>query len=316
MTVMVTGSTGFLGRRVVQALLAEGKDVRCLVHSPGSESLFDLDKVDVHYGSVTDPPSLRSAFYNLDEVIHLVAIIQERGNSTFYRVNVEGVRNVLRAAEAAGVQRIVHVSAIGAQETPTMRYLHSKWQGEQLVLNSGIPYTILRPSLLFGEGDQFMNSLAGLVRAAPVVPVIGSGKNELQPVSVDDVARCIVTSIDEPSMRNRIVEIGGPHRLTYNQIVDTVAKSMGARHLKLRIPVSLMRFPVWLMQKFLSRPPITLEQLAMIQVPNYPQSDTVQKVFGFSPRPLMGNIDFVRRVTRLDGLKMLFGRMPAHLRDH
>ena len=316
MTVMVTGSTGFLGRRVVQALLDEGKDVRCLVHSPGSESLFDLDKVDVHYGSVTDPRSLKLAFYNLDEVIHLVAIIQEKGSSTFSRVNVEGVRNVLKAAEAAGVQRIVHLSAMGAQEAPTMRYLHSKWQGEQLVVHSGIPYTILRPSLLFGEGDQFMNSLAGLVKVAPLVPVIGSGKNEFQPISVDDVAKCIVISIDEPNVRNRIVEIGGPDRLTYNQIVDTVAKTMGAWRLKLRIPVSLMRFPVWLMQKLLSRPPVTLDQLAMLHVPNYAQSDTVQEIFDFSPRPLMGNIPFVRRVTRIDGLKILFGRIPARLRDH
>ncbi len=316
MTVMVTGATGFLGRRVVQALLDRGKDVRCLVRSPGAEAMFDQDRVDVHYGSVTDPASLRAAFYDLDEVVHLVAVIRERGGATFIRINVEGTRNVLKAAEEAGVQRFVHLSAIGAQENPGMRYLYSKWVAEQLVFSSDIPYTILRPSLLFGEGDEFMNALAGLIRTTPLVPVIGNGKNEFQPVSVEDVARCVVNAIDNPRLRNQRVEIGGPQRLTYNQIVDEVAFTMGAKRLKLHIPVALMRFPVWLTEKLFSKPPVTQDQLAMLQVPNYPESDTIQSVFRFSPKTVRGNITYVRRVTWGDGLKMLLGRMPRHIRDH
>ena len=316
MTVMVTGATGFLGRRVVQTLLDRGKDVRCLVRSPGAEAMFDQDRVDVHYGSVTDPASLRAAFYDLDEVVHLVAVIRERGGATFFRINVEGTRNVLRAAADAGVQRFVHLSAIGAQENPGMRYLYSKWLAEQLVFSSGIPYTILRPSLLFGEGDEFMNALAGLIRTTPLVPVIGNGKNEFQPVSVEDVARCVANAIDNPRLWNQRVEVGGPQRLTYDQVVDEVAFTMGAKRLKLHIPVVLMRFPVWLTEKLFSKPPVTRDQLAMLQVPNYPESDTIQSVFRFSPKPVRGNITYVRRVTWGDGFKMLLGRMPRHIRDH
>ena len=316
MTVMVTGATGFLGRRVVEALLDRGKDVRCLVRSPGAEAMFDQDRVDVHYGSVTDPASLRAAFYDLEEVIHLVAVIQERGGATFYRINVEGTRNVLKAAEDAGVRRFVHMSAIGAQENPAMRYLYSKWVAEQLVFSSGIPYTILRPSLLFGEGDEFMNALAGLIRVMPIVPVIGNGKNEFQPVSVDDVARCAANAVDNPRLRNRRVEIGGPQRLSYDQVVDEVAFTMSTKRWKLHIPVALMRFPVWLTEKLLSKPPVTKDQLAMLQVPNFPERDTVQGVFRFSPKRIRGNITYVRRVTWGDGVKMLLGRMPRHIRDH
>ena len=316
MAVMVTGATGFLGRRVVQALLERGKDVRCLVRSPGGEEMFDQDSVDVHYGSVTDPASLRAAFYDLDEVVHLVAVIQERGSATFDRINVAGTRNVLEAAKAAGARRFVHVSAIGAQENPAMRYLHSKWEAEQLVVGSGIPYTILRPSLLFGEGDEFMNALAGLVRTMPIVPVIGNGKNEFQPVSVDDAARCVANAVDNPRLRNGLAEIGGPERLTYDRIVDDVAFTMSAKRWKLHIPVALMRFPVWLTEKLLSRPPVTKDQLAMLRVPNYPEADTVEGVFRFSPKRVRGNITYVRRVTWGDGVKMLFGRMPKHVRDH
>lgn len=316
MTVMVTGATGFLGRRVVQALLDRGKDVRCLIRSPGAEVMFDQDRVDVHYGSVTDPASLRAAFYDLDEVVHLVAVIQEIGGATFFRINVQGTQNVLKAAADAGVQRFVHLSAIGAQEDPGMRYLYSKWVAEQLVFDSGIPYTVLRPSLLFGEGDEFMNALAGLIRTTPLVPVLGNGKNEFQPVLVEDVARCVVNAIDTPRLQNRRVEIGGPQRLTYDQIVDEVAFTMAAKRLKLHIPVALMRFPVWLTEKLFSKPPVTQDQLAMLQVPNYPESDTIQGVFRFSPKPVRGNIDYVRRVTWGDGFKMLLGRMPRHIRDH
>ena len=316
MTVMVTGATGFLGRRVVEALLDRGKDVRCLVRSPGAETMFDQDRVDVHYGSVTDPASLRAAFYDLDEVVHLVAVIQELGGATFNRINVEGTRNVLKAAEDAGVRRFVHMSAIGAQENPEMRYLYSKWVAEQLVFSSGIPYTILRPSLLFGEGDEFMNALAGLIRTMPIVPVLGNGKNEFQPVSVDDVARCVANAVDNPRLRNRRVEIGGPQRLTYDQVVDEVAFTMNSKRWKLHIPVALMRFPVWLTEKLFSKPPVTKDQLAMLQVPNFPERDTVQGFFRFSPRRIRGNITYVRRVTWGDGVRMLLGRMPKRIRDH
>jgi nucleoside-diphosphate-sugar epimerase len=187
---------------------------------------------------------------------------------------------------------------------------------EQLVFDSGIPYTVLRPSLLFGEGDEFMNALAGLIRTTPLVPVLGNGKNEFQPVLVEDVARCVVNAIDTPRLQNRRVEIGGPQRLTYDQIVDEVAFTMAAKRLKLHIPVALMRFPVWLTEKLFSKPPVTQDQLAMLQVPNYPESDTIQGVFRFSPKPVRGNIDYVRRVTWGDGFKMLLGRMPRHIRDH
>ncbi len=316
MTVLVTGSTGFLGRRVVEALADRGKDVRCLVRSPGAEAVLDLNKVDVHYGSVNDPASLRSAFYDLEAVVHLVAVIRERGENSFYRVNVQGLRNVLRAAYAAGAKRFIHVSAIGVQQTPRLRYLYSKWQAEQLMPRSGMSYTVLRPSLLFGEGDEFLNSLAGLVKAFPVVPVIGTGRNQFQPIAVSDAARCIAEALDSYKLNNRTVEIGGPDRLTYNQIVDIVAKTIGARRLKLHAPVALMRFPVWLMQKLLSRPPVTLEQMAMLPVPNYAESDTVQELFGFDPLPMAGNIDFVKRVSRMDGLRMVLGSMPRRLRDH
>lgn len=316
MTVLVTGPTGFLGRRVVKALVDQGTSVRCLVHKPGSEKIIDHDLVDVHYGSVTDPASLRSAFYDLEAVVHLVAVIREIGMDTFYRINVRGVQNVIRAASDAGIERFVHVSAIGAQDNAYMKYLHSRWRAERLIKQSGLSYTILRSSLMFGEGDEFINTLAGLIKCSPIVPVIGSGLAQFQPISVEDVARCIVSSINQENMKNRQVELGGPTRLTYDQIADIVIKSMRARRTKIHLPVSMFKYVVWLLETIRSRPPVTRDQLSMLTVPNFPSSDSVQEMFGFKPRPLVGNIDFVNRISRFDGLRISLGNMPSNIRDH
>ena len=316
MVVLVTGATGFVGRQVVKTLLARGKEVRCLVHTPGRETVLDQGTVDVHYGSVTDPAALRAAFYDIEAVVHLVAIIREKGSSAFDRINVQGVRNVVTVAATDGVKMFVHVSANGAQENPQLRYLHSKWLGERVVIESGLPYTILRPSIQFGEGDEFINTLAGLIRSFPVIPLAGSGENEFQPIAVEDVAQCVASTVDDDSLVNRIIEIGGPERLTYNQILDVVAQTQGTRRLKLNLPVPLMRTIVRLMEVLLPRPPVTAEQLKMLPISNYAELNTVEETFGFKPRPLQGHIDFVDRVGFRDGLKMALGFMPSHIRDH
>ena len=165
--ILVTGATGFVGRNVVRALRTRGRDVRCLVRSPARARRIVDYGVELAYGDVTDPPSVARAMEGVDAVVHLVAIIRERGRRTFDLVNRQATETVAYEARLAGVRHMVHVSAIGAQEDPAYPYLYSKWQGEQAVLRSGVVYTIIRPSLLFGEGDEFVNTLAGMVRAFP-----------------------------------------------------------------------------------------------------------------------------------------------------
>ena len=314
MTVFVTGATGFLGRRVVEAFHARGVEVRCLVHTPGKERVLPVEGVDVHYGRVSDSNALRAAIYSVDAVVHLVAIIREERNSTFEEVNHQGTQKVLEAAKEAGVKRFIQMSAIGAVEEPRYGYLRSKWLGEQAVIESGIPYTILRASLQFGEGDEFVNALAALVRAFPIVPVAGSGRNSFQPIAVEDTARCIVDAVEREDLIGETLEIGGPDQLTYNQIIDIVAKTLRVWRLRLHIPVILMRPMVRLIELVSSRPVVTTEQLRMLPVPNVTQPDSVQKVFGFKPKPLMDNIEYIKRISLWDGLRTVFGSMPAHIR--
>ena len=315
MIAFVTGATGFVGRNVVEALRSRDVEVRCLVRTPGKERLLGQG-VDVHYGSVQDPVALRAAIYGVDAVVHLVAVIKESGKATFQSVNVDGTRNVMVAAKAAGAAHFVQMSAIGATDDPRFAYLYSKWQGEQAVIDSGLPHTILRPSILFGAGDEFINSLAGLVKAFPVAPVIGSGKNVMQPIAVEDVARCVAETVTCEKPRDGVVEIGGPDHLSYNEIVDIVAETFGVRRLKVHVPVPVVRRIVELMETLLPRPPATTEQLRMIYLDNATEPNAVEEAFGFVPKPLRGNIDYVRSMGLMDGLRILMGSMPRHIRDH
>ena len=316
MIALVTGATGFLGRHVVKALDDMGVEVRCLVHTPGKEDVFGRTSVDVHYGSVSDPESISSALYNVDAVVHLVAVIRERGSSTFEAINHRGARNVARAAAQAGVKHLVHVGAIGSVEDARLPYLHSKWRGEQAVMESGVPYTIIRGSILFGPGDEFINSLAGLVKALPVATVAGNGRNKFQPIAVDEAAKCVALAVQRQGPLGETVEIGGPHHLSYNDIVDTICRTYRARRLRLHVPLFAMRPAVKLMEAVMSRPPVTTDQLGMVSLDNIAELGTVEKVFGFSPRPLEGNIGYIRDITAFEGLKMALGKMPKRIRDH
>lgn len=316
MIALVTGATGFVGREVVKALFERGVEVRCLIHTPGRERVLSGSAVDIHYGSVQDPVALQAAFYNVDAVVHLVALIRESGSATFETVNHRGTQNVVAAARDAGAGHFLQMSAIGATASLQYPYLHSKWLGEQAVVDSGLPYTILRPSILFGGGDEFVNALAGLVRAFPVVPVAGSGRNRFQPIAVEDVARCIATAVVDNGPANGVIEIGGPQHLTYNQIVDVIARTYGVRRLKLRIPIPIMGLAVKVMEGLLPRPPITTQQLRMVSLDNVGELGTVEESFGFSPKALEGNIGYIRGISYLEALRIALGLMPTRIRDH
>ena len=144
LVVLVTGGTGFLGRRVVRELLERDHQVRVLVHTPGSERMFPHRQVAVQYGSVRDPVSLSSAFYDVEAVVHLVGIIRQGRHDSFEDVHREGTANVLAAAKEAGASHFLHVSVIGAANDRSYPYLYSKWRGEQEVVNGGIPVHYLQ----------------------------------------------------------------------------------------------------------------------------------------------------------------------------
>ena len=314
--VLVTGATGFVGRRVVHTLVAHGKRVRALAHRPGREHLLRGKGIEVQYGDVTNASAVRVAMEGVESVVHLVGVIREHGELTFDRVNHLGTSNVAEAAREADVQCLVYLGAIGAADEPRFPYLRSKWRAEEAIKASGIPNTILRASIQFGEGDEFINTLAGLVKSSPIIPVAGNGRARFQPIAVEDVAECVAQALDREDLRGQVIEIGGPEHQTHDELLDTIARTYHLRRLKVHLPMGLMRRMVWLMERMLSHPPATLHQLDMLAIDNIAQVETVERVFGFKPRPLEGNIDYIRSISRWDALRISLGSMPKRIRDH
>lgn len=281
--ILVTGGTGFVGSHVVRRLRQEGLPVRVIVRTPArAAKLRDLG-VEVVPGDIADPASLAGAAQGCERVIHLVGIIQEGRGFTFRSVHVEGTMNVLAAAKKAGVKHFFHQSALGTRDSAKSEYHRTKWEAEQLVQASGMPWTILRPSLIYGPGDQFTLRLADAIKLSPVLPVIGSGRSKVQPIYVEDVAVCIAKAVQGEGFFNRIYEIGGPEQLTYEQVTKAIAEALGVKRPTVHMPMFFMRTMARVAETVLPKPPITTEQLIMLQEDIVCGMRDVREAFGVEP---------------------------------
>ena len=314
--ILVTGATGFVGRRVVAALATEGRAVRALVHSASHAHALPDHEGDTVEGDVLSPATLEKACEGVDAVIHLVAVIRESGRATYQEVNHQGTRNILEAAKAAGVRKFVQASTIGATSDPAIPYLYSRWMAEQEVERSGIPHAIVRFSVGFGEGDEFFNTIAALVKVAPIVPVAGDGKALFQPIAAEDAARCLVAALDSEAAAGETIEAGGPEWLTYDEIVDLIAETLEAKVKKLHAPMGLMTAVAALLEAMTPRPPVTPGQLKMLRGNSTTDLASVETHFGFVPRSPRGNIDYITRIGLGDAMKISLGFMPRKVRDH
>ncbi len=266
--ILVTGSTGFVGRHLLPRMRRDGLAARALVRHPERAGDLKALGVEIAPGDIADGSSVAKAAVGVERIVHLVGIIQEAPGATFRGVHVDGTRNVLDAAKKAGVRHFFYQSALGTRPGAKSEYHRTKWEAEELVRASGIPYTILRPSLIYGAGDQFTLRLADMIKLSPVLPVIGSGKSKVQPIYIDDVVNCIVKAVTGDAFLNEIYEIGGPEQLTYEEVTRIIAEALGIRRPVLRMPLFLMRTAARLLETVLAKPPITTEQLIMLQEDN------------------------------------------------
>lgn len=289
--VLVTGGTGFVGSHVCRALIARGLLPRLLVRT-GSEGHVPADireRGRITLGDVTDRESVEYAMQGTSAVIHLVGIIREFPSTgvTFERLHVAGTRNVVDAAIRWGIPRLVHMSALGARVGGPTRYFDTKGRAEEYVRSSGLAWTIFRPSLIFGPGDQFINELGRLLRIAPFFPVPGDGKYQLQPVFVGDVAKGFADAVLWPETAGQTFEIGGPERLSYDELLDRVASGIGRRARKVHVPLSILRPVVRRMERS-GKFPLTTDQLEMLLGGNTCDSGPFFSAFRFTPLSLSG----------------------------
>ncbi len=264
MKILVTGGTGFVGSRIVHALRAEGRDVRALVRRPERGAHLASLGVELATGDVTDPASLAAAADGCTHVVHLVAILKGKPHD-FERVMTRGTQNVIAAAKGAGIERFVLMSALGTTVTTkdVVPYFGAKFAMEQDTIMSGLEYTIFRPSFVFGRGGA-LATFVKQVKYSPIVTVIGSGKQRVQPIWIDDVAEHFARALDTPAAANKTFEIGGPDIVTWDDLYRTIAKVLGKRRALAHIPASLARSGARATQ-WIPKAPLSADQVAMIE---------------------------------------------------
>jgi uncharacterized protein YbjT (DUF2867 family) len=260
--ILLTGATGFVGGHVLRALQASGRVVRYLVRNPSKAGLDG----DVVQGDMTDAASLKRAVEGVETVVHLVAI-RQGSDEKFERIMAQGTRDLLSAAKEAGVGRFVHMSALGTSEESKdlVPYYHAKWEMEQAVQGSGIPYVIFRPSFVFAEDGGILPTFAKLARFAPVTPIIGSGGQRIQPVWADDVAAYFDKALDLDAATNRMFELGGPDVVSWNEFWERLKRIKGIRRPSVHVPVGLMKLNALVTERLPGDIPLTRDLLKMLE---------------------------------------------------
>ena len=266
MKVLVTGATGFVGPKVANAIVDAGHEVRVLERKPGSWRDAGIRCQEAAQGDMTDADSLNRAAEGREVVVHLVAI-RQGSRQQFERIMIEGTRNLLAAAEAAGAKRFVLMSALGTSDatkdlTP---YYRSKWEMERAVAESALEHVVFRPSFVFGPDGGALPTFMRLVRYLPAIPVMGSGRTRLQPIWVEDVASYFCQAVDLPAAANRTFEIGGPDAVSWNELYDRIKSALGKRRPKVHLPFGLMRVNAAVLEALPGPTPVTRDQLKMLQ---------------------------------------------------
>jgi uncharacterized protein YbjT (DUF2867 family) len=281
--IFIAGSTGFVGGHLVSDLTAKGHKVKCLVRSEKAMAAFSSQGIEVVRGDITSAESLKGILKPEDFVIHLVGIIEERGRATFESIHTKGTANLVDEARRAGVRHFFYQSALGADRNSWSGYLKTKAEAEEIVKTSGLRYTIFRPSLIIGPWDGFTKKLLDMLKISPVTPIPGEGTAKFQPVYIKDWLKCIDKVLDDPGSYVSTFDIGGPEHLTYRKIVETLSESIGRRKPAFTIPMGLMKLSAVFLGTVLSSPPVTVDQLRLLEQDNISDLYTIEKNFGFKP---------------------------------
>ena len=289
--ILVAGGTGFVGGAIVRELAKRGKPVAALTRDPASASdRFPGLNVELRKGDVTDPASLPGALSGIEIVVGCQQFpnspIENPGKgNTFEKVDAEGTEKLVSAARSAGINRYVYLSGAGA--APAGRHwFKAKWRAEAAVKDSGMTYTILRPSWVYGPEDNALNRFIRMASFSPIVPQIGDiSKQQMQPVFVADVARVVADSLENPATDNRIFELGGPEVLSMKEVVATALKAAGRTRPIVAMPAGVMKIVASVLQYIPGRP-LTPEAVDFITGDALGDSSELKQAIGFEPTPL------------------------------
>ncbi len=288
--IAIAGGTGFIGRAIVRELAtAEGLHVRVLSRSPErAKQRLGITGVEFVRAEVTEPVTLSAALHGADTVIDAVQFdgypVEDPARGlTFERVDYAGVLALLGIAKETGVRHFIYISGAAADETASHPGFRAKGRAERAIRESGLTYTIFRPSLVYGPGDRVLTNLAKALRFFPVFPVPGTGRQKLQPVLVDDLAACVALAVAGKG-HNGTFEIGGPDLMTFDEMVKLVMEITGRRRAIVHVPEGLMRTTGGMLEK-LPRPLFSRDAVTFVTADNVCDTGPLVQEFGvrFTP---------------------------------
>ena len=270
-TIAVIGGTGFIGRQIVEILARQGARIKVLARNADRAKFLkpmgDVGQISISAGSALDDAALENVMAGCDAVVNTIGILAESGSQRFDALQALLPARIGALAASSGVKSVVHLSAIGADAQSASKYARSKAEGETGLMAAFPDAVILRPSLVFGTGDGFFNRFASMAVMAPGLPVIGGGKNKVQPVYVGDVAASVLAALTMADAKGKIFELGGPDVMTFRQAMGYIIKQIKRPRMLLPVPHGVMSLAAGAMA-ILPNPPVTRDQLKLLKVDN------------------------------------------------
>ena len=295
--ILVTGATGFIGRALVRHLSTTGQQVRVLLRpSPQSPRIPKGVPVEVAVVSLNDERGVRAALRGVDHIYHLASAstLGRRGN--LLTTDIEGTRTLAQAAGDAGIQRFIYLSHIGADRASAFPIQKAKGIAEEHIRRSGVPYTIIRSSVLFGPEDRFTNNLAGILRVVPFIfPIPSDGRSLIQPLWVEDLVTCLVWTLDNPETINQTYEVGGGEYFTLRQVLETLMDVTRRRRLLVPLPVPWMRALLVMLDSLVPNFNISTYWLDYVAVNRTCPVDNLPRTFGLMPARFAYRLDYLAR---------------------
>jgi uncharacterized protein YbjT (DUF2867 family) len=286
--ILITGATGYIGRHLVARLIAQEERLRCLVrNNEKAATMFPSGKVEFAQGDTTSITSLGATMQGIDTIVHAAFITADHKQSAgnhYEATNVQGTANLVKTAKNAGVKRIIEISGLGTKPDRPGSYMQGRYIAEKMVKESGLDWTIIQPSVLFGKEAPFIKGLTDLINSAPVVPLIGDGKIMFQPIYVEDVVTVILKTLEDPQhTTNKTFTIGGPAYYSFTQIIDELLKTLHKSRIKIPAPLPLVGIGAAMMEALMPKPPLTKAAMALFSFDNTTDLQSVKRDFGFTP---------------------------------
>lgn len=299
--ILVTGGTGFVGKALIRHLVEAGYPVRTLIRpSSKSPSLPRGVAVDVAVSSLNDERGLRAAMVGVDTVFHLAGGEWHGPRASLMDIDIRGTRAVVNSAKDAGVERLFYLSHLGADRASAYPVQKAKAIAEEFIRRSGLDYTILRTAILFGPNDGLTTGLKRILKSFPFFFLCpGDGKVMLQPLWVEDLVTCLTWSLDDHETRNRIIDIGGPEYLSFQQIVELVMNEVRIHRIILNVPFPYLRVLTVVLESLFPNLPVSIYWLDYLAVNRTTALDTMPRVFNLMPSRMSQrlaylNIDKIR----------------------